>query len=110
MPELTWTKLSLCALAFLVAFSGGFGLRLLIDHSNERAKLIQDAKDQKTAQDKADATAKAWEAKLAAITAANKQLQERVDNETKKPVYHTCILPVSGVQLYNDALSGKSAR
>lgn len=91
-----------------MAFSGGFELRLLIDHSNERAALVEQAAAQKKAQDKADTATKEWEDKLSKLRTANGKLTKRLQNETNKAVYSTCVVPADGVQLYNDALGHAS--
>lgn len=104
MPEITWLRLGISLGALLIAFSGGFELRLLIDHSNERAQLIADAKAKAAAQLTADVAAADWEKKLADLHAANKKLARRLQNETKKAIYSTCTVPSDGVQLYNDAI------
>lgn len=104
MPQITWLRLGICIGALLIAFGGGFELRLLIDHSNERAQLIEDAKTKAKAQKTADDAAADWEKKLGALKAANTKLTRRLQNETKAAVYSTCVVPPSGVQLYNDAI------
>lgn len=104
MPQITWLRFGICLGALLLAFSGGFELRLLIDHSNERAALVEQAKAQAAAQKKADDASAAWEKKLADMQAANKKLTGRLHNEVSKAAYSACVVPSDGVQLYNDAI------
>ncbi len=104
MPQITWLKLGLTFGLLLLIFGAGFELRVLIDHSNERAALIEATKAQAAAQAKADAAAADWEKQLQTLRTANKKLTRRLRNETQSAIYSTCVVPSGGVQLYNDAI------
>lgn len=110
MPKLTWIELGIAVVALFVAFGMGFELRVLIDHSNERAQLKKDAKDQHNAQDNADAAGADWETEKAKLLATNKNLQKALDDEKANPVYTHCVVPAGGVRLFNAAVSGSAAR
>lgn len=104
MPPITPLKLGLTLGILLLAFSGGFELRVLIDHSNERDQLKAQAVAQAAAQKKADDAAQGWVDQLSKLRLANKAMKGRLQNEVSKPVYAACVVPSDGVQLYNDAI------
>lgn len=96
-------------IALLISIGGGYELRILVDDRTENKLLKAEKANTKTVQDAFDLASAQWEKERAGYVAEKKNLTGRIRNEVKKPIYLTCTLPISGVQLYNDALIGGKA-
>lgn len=79
------------------------------EKTKQQAQLIAQitAAEQRRTEDQADANAReqALASQLLAQIATSNELNKRLQNETKNPIYHSCIPPFNGVQLYNAAAS-----
>lgn len=60
----------------------------------------------------ADANKKsaALEAQLAVERGLTQKLNRRLDDEVKNSVYHSCVVPASGLQIANESRTGNAAR
>lgn len=110
MPTLADFKLAGIIVGVLLIFSAGFELRVLIDHSNERAQLVADAAAKAAAQKKADDASTDWEKQLGTLRDANKKLRGRLQNEVSKAAYSACTVPDDGVRIFNDAIGHPSGK
>lgn len=102
-------KLVAIVVAAGALYFAGYETRVKLDEAAKTIELAAQAEAQKKAQGEADTKAAAWEHQLADLRAANKKLTGRLRHETENAVYHSCVVPDTGVQIYNDALSGNAS-
>lgn len=103
----TWPYLAIAFLVFAVAAY----LRHQGVQAEREAAFKREVESYKAEVVKANQIAAGLEQILQTQRAEAQQLKERLNDETStNVVYRNCVLPVGGVQLLNQALTGKPAR
>lgn len=96
-------QIYIAAAIAVISFGAGWTTNGWRYEANEKASY-------EAAIEKANKASSALETAISELEKNKFIVQREVRHEIEKPVYHDCLLPASGLQLYNDSVSGKPNR
>lgn len=108
-PLLKYWKLALCLVVCIACFSSGYWLKGTIEQAKREAAIEAAALKMAADMKEANAHAESLEKSLTELRKRNRALNRLLDAERENPVYHSCVVPPSGVQLLNQAVTGSAS-
>lgn len=101
-----YIKIGVIALVLALTYYGGYKTKSLLVESAENKELKEAIKAKDKLQLKYDAlSTKVLEA-VGKNTVVNTRTTEKTYREVEKPVYESCVIPASGVEIQNEQVEG----